>query len=1017
MHENSDLQENENDQSIPQNEEYEEPGPQEKDVQATSQEQPLASVTEQTSLVSIYVSDEGIEDAGTLLKAWVPDIPLSIIVVTSKESQVSYLKEQLGDLDTFTLSIVTESTNISAGHIYVIAPDVTCKYQDATLAISNETQAEHIPGEAFLTTYGRALRQRALLLFFVESLADYASIIKLLSSCYSSIIHHSTEDKKAVGLTEISFGHLFDRSSSLEEAAVYTQRFIESFKLNTISELENNPQSISYVQHITSILEDRTSSTFSHINPGYILLHVYQRLRIHGFSSIHQYVEKLASSSEEVNHIAKRIAIKNSFFFNDLKSLRVIAKTVIPSLVKEAGPEHVIRVWVPGCSTGEDVLSLSMLIHEHAESVQTSNNVRLLGTENNEHILKFARNPQYTASVLSSIPNIIKQKFFVEKEEFSEYEGSFLEQCHYSLLSPTTGAPYTNLDIIYCKDVLTTLTAKARKTLLKYFTEALSPKGILVLGSNETHYRDLPFFMPVKNQPFIFKPIRATIKDPSKGQHINLFKNQESAGANVPKTEVPHPNTGEIEKDNIHALHRDLLLQIQAPVSLMIRADFTIIDHIGNVGRFIAWPNNGRTQNMLEAFPREVQDDLRFAVNQVLKSQIALKSRPLKTDYEGIFRDFRLQVHPINLEDSENSLIQIIFLEVTEATDAKNAATPSISAMEIVEEKNEEELDELKAELDETQEKLRVVSGLLKDSKELLKKAKTREQEAIEKAANINVSEEHEKIQRQNEDLRSTNTELLELNRDLVRRIEELRRNMNRKLKEMEATKAQEDAKAPKEDNNTSSLNKNLELLLPKRHEVRTSLTSIIGFADLLADRIVDKDNRELARYIGKSGHRLSENLAPLLNMDFQDNPAAQPSGEDRKAEQDDLVSSNRVLVVEDSEATRRLLTLVLSDKFECEVAADGSEAIEKAEKELFKAVLLDIDLGKGPNGIDVLDHLRQKNYYRTVPFMAVTSMATPQDRSMLLRKGFDAFVPKPFQKVQLLSTLDKIIDNSGMIA
>ena len=89
----------------------------------------------------------------------------------------------------------------------------------------------------------------------------------------------------------------------------------------------------------------------------------------------------------------------------------------------------------------------------------------------------------------------------------------------------------------------------------------------------------------------------------------------------------------------------------------MIRPDFTIVDYIGNVGRFIAWPNNGHTINMLEAFPKGVQEDLRFAVNQVLKSKIALKSRPIRTEYEGIFREFRLQVHPINLDDAENNLI------------------------------------------------------------------------------------------------------------------------------------------------------------------------------------------------------------------------------------------------------------------------------------------------------------------------------------------------------------------------
>ena len=1001
MHENPDQQERENAQHSALEHDF---------------DQDHVEAVESTSFVCINVTDHGLEEAGTLLKAWVPDVPLSIIVVTSKESQVSYLQEQLKSLTTFRISVLTQTAELKPGYIYILTPQQSFTFQKTSVVSNEAGKKEQIPGESFLTTFGRLQKQRALLLFFTGTIADYASIIKLLSSCHASIIHHSKVSPAATPSSEIPVDYLVDRSSSLEEVAVYTQRFIESFTPNAISELESNPQSLSYVQHIVSILGDHMANTFTHINPSYILLHIYQRLRLLGLTSIHNYVEKLASDAKEITLLVKRISLRNAFFFNDLRSLRVIAKTVIPSLVKESAPDQIIRVWIPGCGSGEDVLSLSMLIHEHADSLQTSTKVHLLGTENSEHILHFARQPEYTARGISSIPDILKDKFFTLRGGSYVYESAYLDQCHYSLLNPVTAGPYTNVDIIYCKDVLPTLTPKAKKALLKQFKEALSPKGILVLGSNESGKSDLPSFAPVNNQPFIYKPISSSNEGTSKSKSIHLFKNQDEASKSLRTTAGDqHDGTlwpdseDSLEQVNFKTLHRDLLLQIQAPVSLMIRADFTIVDYIGNVGRFIAWPNNGHTSNMLEAFPKEVQEDLRFAVNQVLKSKIALKSRPIRTEYEGIFREFRLQVHPINLDDSENKLIQVIFLETDSSVTKLTAPTQQ------TDDKHAIVFTKLKAELSDTKEKLKVVSGLLKESKELLKKAKHREKQTLEKAAKQNSAHEYEKLVRQNDELRSTNTELLELNRDLVRRIEELRKSMNKKMKEVEQASALKKTEQAKSGN--SSLSKNIELILPKRHEVRTSLTSIIGFADLLADRMVDKDNRELAKYIGKSGHRLSENLAPLLNIDLPDEESSLEASSHEPDASEDIVSSNRVLVVEDSEATRRLLTLVLSDRFECEVASDGSEAIEKAEKEIFKAVLLDIDLGKGPNGIDVLDHLRQKNYYRTVPFMAVTSMATPQDRSMLLRKGFDAFVPKPFQKGQLLSTLDRIIDDSAMIA
>ena len=992
-------------------------------IQSTPQNQPIERIApqkrEEVSLISIYVTDEGLEQAKTLLTAWVPDVPLSIIVIPSKESHVTYFEQNLASDDTFTLSTLSETIPIHAGNIYVLSSHKSFIIRDNHLTVIEDSSSEEMPGESFLANYGRTLKQKAFVLFFAKSIADFSGIIKLLASCNATLIHYSQQHQHQNVHLEIPVQHLVEQSSSIRNVALSTQRFIESFNPDTVSELQQDPNNVSYVQHITSILNDVTPFSLEHFNPQYVLFHVYPRMRLHGFEGIHEYIEKLATDKEEATRLALRISIRSAFFFNDLRSLRVIAKTMIPSLVKEKNPEESIRIWIPGCSSGEDILSLSMLIHEHADSIQTSTKVQFLGTDETKQVLDFALSARYSAGGIHAIPEILKEKFFALEEGLYQYEPVYFEQCQYSVAALVDDSPPQDVDIIYCKDVLPILASSAQEKLLGQFKESLSQNGLLVLGSNEGHQAHLPFFVSLKNQPYIYKAIQETADHEVEVETIQLYKNQDGLSTTPPKnreislpTEPQSEQVEATEKNiNISALHKDLLLQIQAPVSLMIRPDFSIVDHIGNVGRFLAWPNNGHTMNMLEAFPKEVREDLRFAVNQVLKSKVALKSRPIDTKYNGIFREFRLQVHPINLDDTNNSLIQIIFVE---------AAPIQEKPAKIDENEQKQELEQIKSQLEETKQKFKVVSDLLKDSKELLKQAKNREKKALDEVSKVSQkssSKEFDKISLQNKELRSTNTELLELNRDLVRRIEELRRNMNRKLKEIEAERAQSPAKDKVAPDSPSPVHKNLSLLIPKRHEVRTSLTSIIGFADLLAERIVDKDNRELAKYIGKSGHRLSENLAPLLSLEFSDDETAAGAESQEVDIDEDIVSSNRVLVVEDSDATRRLLTLVLSDRFECEVASDGSEAIKKAEKEIFKAVLMDIDLGKGPNGIDVLDHLRQKNYYRTVPFMAVTSMATPQDRSMLLRKGFDAFVPKPFQKGLLLSTLDKMIDNSAGFA
>jgi two-component system cell cycle response regulator DivK len=437
------------------------------------------------------------------------------------------------------------------------------------------------------------------------------------------------------------------------------------------------------------------------------------------------------------------------------------------------------------------------------------------------------------------------------------------------------------------------------------------------------------------------------------------------------------------------------VLQHYSPVSLLVRPDFAIIDQIGDVGLYISWPNNGKTANLLDALDPSFRKDLTEAAAQAFQHAYTLQSQPIFPDNNGILRSFRLQIRPLTSLEEIGDVLQVLFM-------LPNAEAPNAESDHTVGTANSIAVE---AELRRTREQ---VTALKKQLQAV--KARTDSPAANPSAVSL------PKMRQQNSELRSTNKELLALNRDLVRRVEELRK----KMRQQASAEQQAPPSAPvvqqalvQQTGAGTALQQQLVQFISHRHEVRTALTSIMGFADLLAERLYDADNKELAKYIGKAGNRLSESLGPLLTQDMDDAEAS-ISGPEPFSEESDLFSSGRLLVVEDSDATRRLLTLVLSDRFDCEVASDASEAIEKAEKELFKAVLLDINLGTGQSGVDVMEYLKKKHPYRQVPFMAVTAMASPQDESMLLRRGFDAFVAKPFQKAKLLNTLDAMLEQKN---
>lgn len=1047
-------------------------------------------------VISILVSDEGTEGCKELLTNWAPDVPVSIVIIPSKADQIDYLRQHIDRNDTFTAAVVENSRTVEAFHVYFLPVEKHVVLRHRELVVSDEAVSESSLKEGYLVSVAEELHNRGIVLFFTPWIERFIESIKLLRHHQALILHQkSLPNSGQFALPLSPLVHLLDASTSIEEIASLMQVYIESFDNDSFAKLPEDREFLSQLDRFCKRVANITHTymSCSHLDPGAMIDPLIQRLRVKRIETLGRYLEYLETDLDEIDLIVKRLTLKNSSFFKDIKSVRLLAKTVIPSLMNEYestmseyGKERPIRVWVPSCSTGEDAFSLCMLLADYASNLENPPAYEIVATEGNAQLLDFVQQPTFVKQSLRNIPDILLNRFFHLHNGFYEFDYSILEHIQFSVKKIGEAPDEGDFDLIYSRGVLNTLAARARKAMLEQYRAVLAPRGVLVLSFDEAADFDLPEFTPLDAERMVFEVAERDLESAAdESEPVPLFRQEPAAGPTPPVRQVRPIST-----EGYRSLHRELLLKVYAPVSLLIKPDFSIVDQIGHVGRFIAWPNNGHTANLLESFPAEMREDLIDVVSHSLESGSVSESDIIQPHYLGILQPFHFRVHPVARTVTREQLLQVVFLDPSPA-EGREKTDPAVL--------------QLKNELHKTQERLSLVTGLLKDAKEQLNKANqtrlspdnTRELKIIQG------------LRRQNEELKSTNQELLALNRDLVKRFETFRRNTRIQLERsvqaaVSANTSKAAAAAPNEA--PFDVQEHVMRMLKKKQELRTALTSIISYSRLLSGRIVDASNKEIAKKIGFAGHHLIDHLGSLLGAgedadDGEDAPrkdrsqgisqevkyqlaqvkkqqkeirealdaikdntrflaerisdastreltryitkacrmlsecllplmdpapdspaaeevlasqAAEPTTP-RKPIETTTSASERVLVVEDSEATRRLLSLVLSDRFECEVAADASEAIKKAEKEVFKAVLMDINLGRGPTGLDVMKKLRQRNYYKGVPFMAVTAMVSPQDRSMLLGNGFDAYLPKPFQKTQLITTLNHMIQKKAI--
>jgi len=239
-------------------------------------------------------------------------------------------------------------------------------------------------------------------------------------------------------------------------------------------------------QQICSIIRNQLGHDFGGYKEKTFMRRVLRRMQVNRLDSLEGYVERLRQEPKEVSALFRDLLINVTNFFRDAEAFKVLEAQVIPKLFSGRGAEDAVRVWVPGCATGEEVFSIAILMQEHMQGLANKPRVQIFATDIDEHALGVARAGRYPEALLDGVNEERRKRFFTYDDGSYLLTKEVRDICIFSPHSVIRDPPFSRIDLVSCRNLLIYLDRDLQEMACNTFHYALNPDGFLMLGTSES---------------------------------------------------------------------------------------------------------------------------------------------------------------------------------------------------------------------------------------------------------------------------------------------------------------------------------------------------------------------------------------------------------------------------------------------------------------------------------------------------------------------------------------------------
>lgn len=492
------------------------------------------------------------------------------------------------------------------------------------------------------------------------------------------------------------------------------------------------------IAKILNHLSSKTGADFSKYKPATIRRRLFKRILQLGLNSIDEYVAMVEKSKEESVIMFNMILIGVTAFFRDKEAFAQIdlqLKQIIDS--KNTGDN--IRIWVPGCSSGEEPYSLAILINELLGEKRTHINVQIFATDIDDRAIAKARKGEYSEAALELVPTELLAKYFVHKAGHYELTKQIRAMVLFSRHDLTKNPPFLKLDMISCRNLLIYFSAALQQQVMPLFHYALHPNGVLFLGKSESigQYADLFEIIDSKNK--IYHRKRGS------SLHTVKFSAYRPTQQTLPNST---PVAGKKEYSISEMVKETLFNSFEHPY-VVINDAFDIQEINGDVRPYLTLPQGAVQVNLLKMINSDLQITLRSVLTKAIKASEVTTSNVVGFELFGQKQFVSIRVKPVLYSEKSGSLYLVIFEKVEEELFVKLGGQSDNLLLEDL------RISELEAELAATKEHLQTYIEELETSNEELQ------------SLNEEMQSTNEELQSSNEELETTNEELQSTNEEI----------------------------------------------------------------------------------------------------------------------------------------------------------------------------------------------------------------------------------------------------------
>ncbi|MBF6648705.1 PAS domain-containing protein [Methylobacter sp. BlB1] len=684
-----------------------------------------------------------------------------VIVVHLDPNHVSLLPNLLQKHTTIKIAQITDGLQVKPNNIYIIPPNKSLTIFNGKLHLAElgSPRFSHLPIDIFFRSLAQDQGDKAIGIVLSGTGSDGSLGLMEIKAANGLVIVQDEASAQYTGMPKSAINtgvadFILSPDKMPAQLIQYSQ-YREGINDRHIVQLQNIDV---FLQKIFFLIHNQTGHDFSMYKKNTICRRIERRMQLRQISNMADYVTFLQKNEQEIGILANELFIGVTSFFRDTEAYDVLQSKILPAFLNQKPNNYTLRVWVPGCSTGEEAYSIAIIIQECLDNIKHAINVQIFGTDINENAIEKARRGIYLSGIenVDISPERLK-RFFIKEDNSYRIKKSIREMVVFAPQNIISDPPFTKLDIISCRNLLIYFRSELQRKVLQTFHYSLKEDGIMFLGPSETTGQSDRFFSVLDKKWKVFRrtPVAETIP-----RSLHLL---ESPSHSMINDDMKMPDSMQkAEELSIMQLVEAILRHSSVPPCAIIDAKSNIIYVHGRLGKYLEPAEGKISVNIVDMARFGLKTELAAGIRQASQSRKKVQKKVYAIQQDGSQISVDMTISPIMEFSPIPGLIMVTFEDVSMENLIKTETAKLLPT-------TAEEVAKLQQQLDFTKESLQTTIEELETSNEELKSTNEELQSTNEELQSTN-----EELETSKEELQSLNEEAVTVNAELQSRIDEL---------------------------------------------------------------------------------------------------------------------------------------------------------------------------------------------------------------------------------------------------